>query len=538
MKYIYTSLLVSIIIILAGSCSKDFLETESSSAVDQTTMFRDTKTALMAVNGIHRKMYDKGNYGPKMGYANYLHYIDILGEDVVFTKSTTLFRYEASWTRHREQANQYPRHIYEFTYQIIANANMIIENIDDAEGTQDERDYIKGQAIFYRGFIHFIIVQLYGERYDAAGNNTQDGTVLRVQSTTEPKPRSSVEEVYTQINDDLDEAIRLLGNIKLERSSKVHANVHVARAIKARVLLTQGKWLEAAAMAKLVVDKSGAKMDNSCYDFKQGRCCDASNNEWIWAKIAQPEIETSDIFNFYSYISNTNNRFNRDSPRAIYNQLYERISETDIRKSLWIVKVKGTTNLAIPPNGKTYKWMSQKFIVDHPDNSSASYDGSIITADHAYIRLPEMYLIMAEGYARGNKETDARNALYVLAKDRDPNYTLSTNSGEALIDEVMFQRRVELWGEGFRWLDLKRLNMPLDRGPAPRSGFNQGGARNGWKSGLEPTNIDPIASNFNMYEEQIIGELSRHVPAGDKTWQWVIPQWELDRNPLCTQNPM
>lgn len=49
------------------------------------------------------------------------------------------------------------------------------------------------------------------------------------------------------------------------------------------------------------------------------------------------------------------------------------------------------------------------------------------------------------------------------AKNRDASYTLSTNTGQALIDEIMVQRRVELWGEGFRFLDLKRLNLPLDR---------------------------------------------------------------------------
>ncbi|MFA6770659.1 MAG: RagB/SusD family nutrient uptake outer membrane protein, partial [Bacteroidales bacterium] len=477
------SLLLVIIIMLTLSCAKSFLETESTSAVDQSIMFRDTKTAMMAINGIHRKMYNKGNYAPKMGYGYYMLFMEFMGEDLVYTKSNAQFGNETNWTRHRLTTSQYPRHIYEFTYEIIANANMIIENIDNAEGTQDERDYIKGQAIFYRGFCHFLLIQLYGERYDRAGNNSQDGIVLRVQSTTEPKERSSVEEGYALINKDLDEAIGLLGGISLKRSSKVHADVHVARAIKARVLLTQGKWLEAAAMAKLVVDNSDAQMDNSCYEYKQGRCCDASNSEWIWAKIAQPELETGTLTNFYSYISNTNISYNRNTPRAIYNLLYEKISATDIRKSLWVEKVAGATDLVYPPKGNRYKWMSQKFIVDYPDNTSASYSGNIITADLAYIRLPEMYLIMAEGYARGNKEGDARSALYVLAKDRDPNYSLSTNSGEALIDEILIQRRVELWGEGFRWLDLKRLNMPLDRGPAPRPGFNQGGAVNRWKSG-------------------------------------------------------
>lgn len=528
----------SLLVLLVSSCSKEFLETESTSNVDQSTLFHDTKSAQMALNGIHRVMYEKGNFAPKMGYQYYMLYMDFLGEDLVYTKSNAQFMTETDWTRHRQPTNQYPRHIYEFLYKIIANANMVIENIDDAEGLQEERDNIKGQALFYRGFAHFAAVQLYGQRYDKNTQNTQDGIVLRLETSTDPKARATVEESYEAINQDIDEAIRLLEQAPVEKPTKMHIDVHVARTIKARILLTQGHWLEAAAMAKLVVERSGAQMDNSGFEYKQGRMADASNREWIWAKIAQPALETATLFNFYSYISNTNISYNRNTPRAIYNLLYEKISPTDVRKQLWVENVVGHDGLVYPPGGNRYKWMSQKFIVDHPDNSSSSYNGAIITADLAFIRLPELYLIMAEGYARGGQEGDARDALYVVANDRDPNYTLSSNSGDDLTEEIMFQRRVELWGEGFRFLDLKRLNLPLDRGPKPRSGFNQGGAANGWRSNSEPTNLDPLASNFNMYEEQPIGEVSRYIAAGAKEWQWVIPDLEIQYNPLCKQNPL
>ncbi len=524
--------------VMMVSCNKDFLETESTKDVDQSIMFKDTKTALTAINGIHRIMYDKGNFAPKMGYQYFMLYMDFLGDDLVYTKSNAQFRTEADWTRHREPSNQYPRHIYEYTYKIIANANMVIENIDQAEGPQEERDYIKGQAIFYRGFSHFNAVQLYGERYKKDVNNTQPGIVLRMESSTDPKARATVEESYAAINSDLDEAIRLLSNVTFARSTKMHINVHVARAIKARVLLTQGKWLEAAQMAKLVVDNSGAVMDKTGYDYKQGRNVDATNKEWIWAKIAQPTLETATLFNFYSYISNTNISYNKNTPRAINNLLYNKITATDIRKSIWVENVVGNTSLVIPPGGNAYKWMSQKYIVDFPNSASTSYNGAIITADLAFVRLPEMYFIMAEGYARDTQELNAKNALFVVAKNRDAAYTLSTKTGQDLIDEIMVQRRVELWGEGFRFLDLKRLNVPLDRGPAPRAGFNQGGAVNGWKSKSNPTNLDPLASNFNMYEEKAVGEASRYFPADAKQWQFVIPELETQRNPLCIQNPL
>jgi len=82
---------------------------------------------------------------------------------------------------------------------------------------------------------------------------------------------------------------------------------------------------------------------------------------------------------------------------------------------------------------------------------------------------------------------------------------LSTKTGQALIDEIMVQRRVELWGEGFRWYDLKRLNLPLDR-----TGSNQTVAVAGFME----------------------------VAVGDNKWTWPIPQDEMDSNNLMVQNPI
>ncbi len=100
---------------------------------------------------------------------------------------------------------------------------------------------------------------------------------------------------------------------------------------------------------------------------------------------------------------------------------------------------------------------------------------------------------------------EAQDALYTLAKSRDAAYEKSKNTGVALIDEIMFQRRVELWGEGFRFLDLKRTNSPLNR-----NGANHRAA---------------IAVVFD-------------VPAGDKRWEWLIPQAEINANSAIVQNPL
>jgi hypothetical protein len=108
--------------------------------------------------------------------------------------------------------------------------------------------------------------------------------------------------------------------------------------------------------------------------------------------------------------------------------------------------------------------------------------------------------------ARNNQDVLAAQALFAMAKTRDASYVLSTKTGTALIDEIMIQRRVELWGEGFRWYDLKRLDLPLDR-----TGSNHTAA---------------ITNNIMQ------------VAAGDNRWNFPIPQDEMDSNNLMVQNPI
>jgi starch-binding outer membrane protein, SusD/RagB family len=121
------------------------------------------------------------------------------------------------------------------------------------------------------------------------------------------------------------------------------------------------------------------------------------------------------------------------------------------------------------------------------------------------MRAAEMYLIEAEARARKGENGLAQDALFTLVKARNANAVKSTNTGQALIDEIMFNRRIELWGEGFRFTDLKRTNSPLNRTGIPNH----------------------LIAMTQIFE----------VPAGDDRWQFLFPQDEINANPLLVQNP-
>ena len=131
--------------------------------------------------------------------------------------------------------------------------------------------------------------------------------------------------------------------------------------------------------------------------------------------------------------------------------------------------------------------------------------------DFPWIRVAEMYLVEAEALARqAGKEEQAKDVLFLLAKNRDPQYVRSANTGQALIDEILTQRRIELWGEGRNWTDLKRLNLPLVRPTAANAG--------------QGAHVESFAIKVD-------------VPAGGTIWTWKIPKGEVDTNPNLEQNP-
>lgn len=476
-----------------ASCKKDYLETAPTDATSAVAAFSTMSNAWAAINGIHRSLYFQyyGNQDQGGQCANMI-YMDMMGEDLVnTTQGNGWYISTYRWTAHRSATGTMPYFNYLFYYAIIANANMIIANIENTPGLQADRNVIKGQAFAYRGWAYYQMIQMFGIRYDAATANDNPGIPLVTDIDPSPRPRSTVAQVYTQINADLDQAITLLTGAAA-RANKSHLDLSVARGLKARVALTQQNWAVAAAMAN-AARQGYTLMTTAQYTAGFN---DYSNPEWMWGSHQQAD-QTTAFYSYFAFMSADFNSTNiRTNPKAINSLLYAQIPATDIRKQLWDPT---GANIAfpIPPGGVRKPYQSKKFL-------SGGGSGSSI-GDVPNMRAAEMYLIEAEAKARLGDAT-AANVLFQLVSKRDPSYVQSASTGQALIDEILLYRRIELWGEGFRFLDLKRLNLPLNR-----NGANHDAA---------------VAVIFS-------------VPAGDKQWQFLIPQSEIDNsNKLVIQNPL
>ncbi len=489
---------VAIITALTG-CKKDFLEVGPTGSVDDGSIFTTTTNAANVLNGIYRYLYYRYDQQNQPGHGGVMLMLEFMGEDLHQANATWFSPGNGTggWVNHRNDNYSYVAFPFRLYYRCLGNANALVENIDNATGTEEDKRRLKAEGLTMRAWCYFNLVQIYAKRYDAAAANTQLGVSMPLSASQTKLPRSTVQEVYTQIVQDLDDAILLYASASAVpgTNKKSHLSLASALAIRAKVALTMQDYAKAAEFAKKVVDLGTfSLMSNTQY---QAGFNDINNPEWIWGAFVQDD--QGDTFGSYhgqiSYDGNTS--YIRATPKRINSALYDLIPATDVRKKMW-EPTPNATNFPLPATTFVRSpYMSRKFAIRALPT----------IGDVPYIRLAEMYLTMAEAYARMSpaKETEAKQALYTLGVNRNPSYTLSTNSGEALINEILVQRRVELWGEGSRFFDLKRLNLPLDRTAVPNYVAASGGG-------------------------------TLQIPAGSPLWQFVIPLSELQANPNSKQD--
>lgn len=485
---------------LLTGCKKEYLNVGPTGSVDESAIFTTTGNASNVINGIYRYLYSRYSAQNQPGQGGVMLMLDFMGEDLHQAVASwyTPGNGCGGWVNQKNDSYLYVEYPFRLYYRCIGNANALIENIDAATGTDADKKRLKAEAQTMRAWAYFNLVQIYAKRYNASSTNSQLGVSMPLSALDKQLPRSTVEEVYTQINKDLADAISNFGSGSAAPSgpqNKSHLNIKSAYAIRARVALTMQNYVNAALYAQQVINLGGhSLMSNAQY---QAGFNDLSNPEWIWGAYVQDD--QGDTFgSYFGQISyNGNTSYIRGVPKRINSALYNMISATDVRKNMWEPSP-NTTNFPLPATSFARSpYMSRKFSIRNLPT----------IGDVPYIRLAEMYLILAEAYAKTpGKEPQARAALFTLVSNRDPNYVLSTNSGQALIDEIMMHRRVEFWAEGFRFFDLKRLNQDLDRTVVP--------------------NYVPASAGGTM-----------QVAAGSNLWEFAIPISELQANPNSVQNP-
>ncbi len=475
MKKVISSIILGASLLISG-CGTDYLERVPTNSVTDEDLFSTVTGAETALNGIHRSTYAFYDNHGRFGQKAIDIIIDFMADD--FLQLERGYGWFVSWYQYLNSRNINSADLefsWSYYYDIIDNANLILENIDNATDVSFHEDLvknIKGQAYAYRAYSYWQLVQMFSFRYDYNGNNTQLGVPLVLDNSGDPKPRSSVQEVYEQIYKDIDQAIALLSESDESRPNKSHIDLNVAQGLKARFALTTGDWATAADMAHQA--RQGYALTSN---YKNG-WNDSNDSEWIWGAVLIDEQQTS-YASFFSHVDpNFGGYASMGSFKLGSTEIIDYMADSDQRKQLF-----------------------------DEDRIGYKFTGfGEWTNDYIYMKSGEMYLIEAEALARQGKDAEAQSVIYELTKNRDPEAQMPTMTGEDLIQHILMERRCDLWGDGFRLFDIKRLNIPMDR-------HNKGHNETFW-------------------------DKAGYFDAGAKELLFLIPKQEMDSNPLMEQNPL
>lgn len=468
------------LLILSTSCSDDYLDKDSRRYVSEQQLQdlaeSSPEATLLLTTGLEGGNYfflndfntaDNGNYHDDFGHMAVNLGLDLMSNDMLMTQSHWFVNYY-NYTARNENSLRTDM-VWKFYYKIIRNMNDALILIPEDVSDQD-LIYMRGRLLAMRAFAYFHLVRIY--------SNGDLGVPLYTETEIDLS-RVSVEDIKALILDDLQTAYQLLNGYT--RPDKTMIDKNVVAGFLARYYLEYGPYNLAAQYAAEARSGYSPMSTTELFDgFNK-----ISNSEWMWGADIN-SLTTTYYASFFSQIGNLNAGYAGllQVYKNIDKRLYESISSTDARLG-WF-------------DGPSYglpQYANVKFVDD------TDFEG-----DYVFMRAAEMYLIEAEAKALSGDDTGAQQALYDLVSTRDSAYTLSTNTGDDLLEEIRTHRAIELWGEGFAFYDMKRQNKALER-DYPGTNHNSLGL-------------------FNY-------------PAGSEKFIFQIPQAEINANPdLGEQNPL
>lgn len=531
--------LLVIVAITITSCSEEFLETKPTDAISAADALATAENMALILNGLHRGLYSQsqtilpGGNTARAGEHYWVPLGDNIAGGVIHSAAANNLSWqnETRWISHTDQTSLTNEILWYHRYNIIASSNAIINKATDGSIPEDDRlREILGQAYTYRAYAYLSLVQHYAKGY-LIGNPSSDPGVPLLFSSDAPftsAPRSTVQEVYDQIKDDLNTAIAYFENATPRPTgtadAKSQLNIDVAYGLKARAALNSGDWRTAADAAKKARQNYQLMSES---DWKSGFNT-TMLPEVIWGSNVI-DTETTFFRSYFYLISNTfNGSQNRNNPKIADKRLYNQIPDTDYRKDVFLADAPNTNTsasngeggFANDPNytdidvwnakiseikdtyGMTrghnlHPYMHVKFLQKNP--------GSIDPDDIIYMRASEMYLIEAEAETMLGNVAAAQAALKTLGQARDSAYDPTVfDTKEALMEQIKFQRGVELWGEGFLYTDKIRWDEGIDHAANGGSGASQ-----------------------ILYQDGF----QQDKPSVNDAWIFKIPQAEIDANP-------
>ncbi len=405
MKQLY---LIFLLAFFAGSC--DYLDITPTGMVipEKLTEYRALLTSAYERTTQHKVLLavrsDEAFPYNWDGYGSYDDYIDV-----------------ATWNDAAIDplAKAYP---WTSVYKIIFYANTVIDHVMAApvDTREETREQVLAEAYLLRAYYHFELLNLYAKPYDAQTATTDKGVPLSLHVDVEQEYiSSSVEQVYTQILEDLREGQHYMQLEKQPLAYRYRFSAMAAKALEARIRLYRSEWELALQAAQELLP--GCELEDlNDPDARSPYYYDSKESILAMERVVNIDI-VADMY----MLDNTMEKYNL---------------EKDLRVERY------------------FKWDGEHYV---PDKCNG--DDMKVT-----FRSGEVYLIAAEAAAHTEGKLDVAKSYLkqLMVKRLSPDYyeqrakEIDRMNREECIAEIADERVRELALEGHRWYDLRRTTRP------------------------------------------------------------------------------
>lgn len=435
MKNIFSVVLIGLSLLSFSSCN-DFLTEIPTTSIPDEEAFESARDYDVALHGVY-------NY---LGAAEFMGRDALAMSDVASDQSAhsvatshfyDIFAYQVLET------NTYIKDIWSYGYKVINFSARIIDASKTATDFSEEDiaaiDACVAQAYGLKALSEFILVNYFALPYSEANKSTlgivnQEKTVL----PGETIGRTTVEENYKLILSDIENAKKYFDKENVEDVGYFYMNRAAVSALEARVRLYMKDYDGAIAAAEEAIGLRGGSIVSTEESYK---------NMFYRLDISSEDLFVISKTETDYLTANSLNTLYKDYGVSVNETTRNEFASTDIRLSVLNVKNK---------DGE-YEWTGGKL-------SGLLQNGQHLDIQNVpVLRLPEVYLNLAEAYAMKANYKEARKNLLEVASKRNPDLDENAIKEDAsIIPLILKERRLELVQEGHRFFDARRSGEKID----------------------------------------------------------------------------
>ncbi|CAI8752718.1 RagB/SusD family nutrient uptake outer membrane protein [Chryseobacterium sp. IT-36CA2] len=464
------------------SCDRN-LDQISSINEDQEQAMTRPETFRQAMDGAYTALKGAGYYTSDTG--SQLIMGDLTTDNLVRTTTGRNSNFAASNFEFSSDNSQ-TTGLFSAAYLVISRANFVLKYINNGVLSGTQKTNLEAEARALRAIAHFDIVRAYSQiPTQSAGAKNMIG--IYYSETYSPLNNTSsrnltVDQVYDKIIADL---LFAADNITQNDADKGRLSKAAIYGLLSRIDLYRGDYANTIKYGELALGLSPSitTLDNFTRIWKENEGISRITDGVLFQISNSPAEQNTVGVAYNQSVPALRSEF------VVDYDLYTAYTSNDVRKGAYFTV-------------GTYSGQKYNHVTKYSGNGGPS---NIVPVK--YLRSAEVLLNVAEAYYRTGNSAQALVLLNKLRAERYSSFTPGTETGQALFDAILKERRLELAFENDRWYTLKRLNLPVQR-----------------------------SGKGDLFDGTGTPAVAQSLPVGSDKWQWPIPITAIQANPNIEQN--